>query len=235
MFLFQTNRLPRELLASTPSRHLYRGEYLYRQGETVQAVFAVVCGRVQLCTSTSEGRQVPLYTVGAGECVAEAALFAENYCSDVVSETESHVRAFPKRELRQTLLQNPDLAEEFMTLQAKRCHRLRTQLELRSLRSARERILQFLKMSALPNTSSITLDRPLKNMADDLGLTHESFYRTLKTLMDDGMVRRTGRLLELAVQTGDSTIELTKMATRIAPARPTPPASKKALVKTPVA
>jgi len=171
VFLFQTDRLPPELLASTSSQDLFRGQYLCRQGETVRAVFAVVCGRVQLCTTTTDGKQVPLYTVRAGECVAEAALFADTYCSDVLAETKSRVRGFSKDVLQKTLLENPHLAAEFMTLQAKRCNTLRINLELRSLRSARERILQFLAMSALPQTRALTLDRPLKNIADDLGLS----------------------------------------------------------------
>ena len=154
-------------------------------------MFAVEYGRLQLCASTSDGKQVPLYTVRTGECVAEAALFAENYCSDVVAEIRSRVRSFPIKALQETLRVRPDLAAEFMTLQAKRCQTLRISLELRSLRSARGRILQFIETFAPAGSKTVTLDRPFRNLADDLGLAHEVFYRTLAHLIEEGLVKRT--------------------------------------------
>ncbi len=143
MFLLRTDELPPELVGTSTLRDLARGEVLYFQGDPVEAVFVLLHGRLQLCTSTSDGRQVPLYIVRAGECVSEAAVFAEKYCSDVIAETKSRVRGFEKKALQNTLLKYPALAGEFMSLQATRCNTLRVSLELRSLRSARDRILQF--------------------------------------------------------------------------------------------
>jgi len=194
-FLLRSEALPEDLRAESSARDLARGETLYWQGEPAKAVFAVEYGRLQLCVSTTDGKQVPLYTVRSGECVAEAALFAENYCSDVVAEIGSRVRSFPIRALQDALRKRPDLAVEFMILQAQRCNSLRISLELRSLRSARCRILQFLQISAPPGSKTVTLDRTLKNLADDLGLAHEVFYRTLAQLIEDGLVKRTKNII----------------------------------------
>lgn len=197
MFLLRTEKLPPELVRASSLRDLARGEPLYFQGDPAEAVFVLLYGRLQLCTTTSEGRQVPLYVVRAGECVSEAAVFAERYCSDVIAETKSRVRGFEKKTLQNTFLRYPLLAQEFMTLQAIRCNTLRVSLELRSLRSARDRILQFLNI-AVPS-SGIRIDRPLRNIADDLGLTHESFYRTLNQLISEGVIRRTAKTIRLNV------------------------------------
>jgi len=45
-------------------------------------------------------------------------------------------------------------------------------------------------VTAVPGQSSVKLDRPLKSIADDLGLTHESFYRTLAQLVREGAISR---------------------------------------------
>jgi CRP-like cAMP-binding protein len=84
-----------------------------------------------------------------------------------------------------------------MALQAKRCNSLRISLELRSLRSARERILQFIQISAPDGSGKVKLDRTLKNVASDLGLTHETFYRTLADLIAEGVIARTRDSLSL--------------------------------------
>ncbi len=201
MFLFQTDQLPEELRAAATSLDLSRGQYLYYQGDQAQSVFIVRMGRVQLCTSLHGGQKVPLYTARAGECVAEAALFADYYCSDVVAETKSRVTAFPIHALRKTLVANTNFAVEFMTLQAKRCGSLRASLELRSLRSARDRILRFLAAST-QESEPLVLDRPLKTIADDLGLCHETFYRTWRTLLDQGHVSRTANVIHLHIPHG---------------------------------
>ena len=53
-----------------------------------------------------------------------------------------------------------------------------------------ERILQYLLVMAPPGRATIVVDRPLKSIADDLGLTHESFYRTLAQLAKELIIIR---------------------------------------------
>jgi len=198
MFLVHPDRLPTDLLTTSSLRDLAPGEILYYGGDPAGAVYVVLQGRVQLFFYTTEGKQVPLYVARSGECVSEAALFADVYCSDVMAEVQSRVRGFPKEALQNTLRECPHLAAEFMALQAQRFNRMRINLELRALRSARERILQYLQMSSLDGLRAIYIDRPLKHIAEDLGLSHETFYRTLTQLIGEGLVLRTKRTLSLA-------------------------------------
>jgi len=195
MFLLRTERLPSELRAAVVHRELVSGQVLYHRNDDAVAVFAVERGRLQLMSYTSEGKPVPLYVIRGGECVSEAALFAETYCGDVVAEVPSRVAMFPKSTLLSAFHDHPAMANEFMALLTKRFNMLRIRLELRNLHSARERILQYLMVTAGPGQTSIALDRPLKSIADDLGLTHECFYRTFAQLAKEGaVVRRSGSI-----------------------------------------
>jgi len=197
MFLSRPAELPPELLAASTSRDLDPGSVLYRRGDRASSVYVVFYGRLKLVSCTTEGKPVPLYVVRSGECVSEAALFADVYCSDVIAEVHSRVRAFPKECLQSALRDRPLLAAEFMALQTRRFNRLRIILEIRVLRSARERVLQYLRMADSSGLQTTRMDRPLKFLAEDLGLTHESFYRTLTQLIDEGLVVRTKGTLRL--------------------------------------
>lgn len=190
-FLLCPDRLPADLRAAVSYRDLAAGQMLYYRGDPANAIFAVERGRLRLFSYTSEGKQVPLYVVSPGECVSEAALFADAYCGDVVAEMPSRVAAFPKKPLLMAFQRDPAFAAEFMQKLTRRFNLLRVRLELRSLESARERILQYLLVTAPPGQTSVTLDRPLKSIADDLGLSHESFYRTLTALIKEGLITRT--------------------------------------------
>ena len=158
----------------------------------MRSLFALEYGRLQSWIATTDGKQILLYTVRSGECVLEEALFQDHHCSDVVAEIRSRVRSFPIAAVKATLRQRPDLAAEFMALQGNRFSALSLSLELRSLRSARSRIMQFIRASTPAGSN-----RTLKNIADDLGLTHEVFYRTLAQLIKEGLVRRTKRSITL--------------------------------------
>jgi len=186
LFLLRTDDLPEQLKTQATSLDLARGDTLCRRGDPVRSLFALEYGRLQSWVATTDGKQVPLYTVRSGECVLEEALFQDHHCSDVVAEIRSRVRSFPIAAVKATLRQRPDLAAEFMALQGNRFSALSLSLELRSLRSARSRIMQFIRASAPAGSN-----RTLKNIADDLGLTHEVFYRTLAQLIKEGLVRRT--------------------------------------------
>ncbi len=195
MFLLRPDKLPSDLKAVVTYRELVSGQFLHHRGDQAVAVCAVQSGRLQLFSYTTEGKPVPLYVIRGGECVAEAALFAETYCGDAVAEVASRVAVFPKTALVSALNEHPALANEFMTLLTKRFNMLRIRLELRNLQSARERILQYLMVTAAPGQTSVVLDRPLKSIADDLGLTHECFYRIFAQLTKEGsVVRRRGSI-----------------------------------------
>jgi CRP/FNR family transcriptional regulator, dissimilatory nitrate respiration regulator len=191
LFLLRTDDLPEQLRTQATSLDLARGDTLCRRGDPVRSLFALEYGRLQSWIATTDGKQILLYTVRSGECVLEEALFQNHHCSDVVAETRSRVRSFPIAAVKATLRQRPDLAAEFMALQGSRFSALSHSLELRSLRSARSRIMQFIRASAPAGSNGVRLDRTLKNIADDLGLTHEVFYRTLAQLIKEGLVRRT--------------------------------------------
>jgi len=195
IFLLRPERLPPDLLARVTHRNLAAKEVLYHRGDKAVAVFAVERGRLQLFSYTTEGKSVPLYVIRAGECVAEAALFADHYCGDVVAEVPSRVAIFPKGPLLQAFHEQPALSDDFMARLTRRFNLLRIRLELRTVQSARERVLQYIRWIASPDQTSILLDRPLKSIAEDLGLTHESFYRTLSQLVKEGaIVRQKGRI-----------------------------------------
>ena len=64
------------------------------------------------------------------------------------------------------------LARQVMTL--------RTRLEQRNIHSARDRVRHYLAINADPSGRTVVLSGTLKDMAAELGLTHEALYRTLR-------------------------------------------------------
>ena len=86
-----------------------------------------------------------------------------------------------------------------MALMAREIMRLRTRLEERNIRSARERVRHFLALNVGAAGRTVPLRGTLKDLAAELGLTHEALYRVLADLASDGEIRRSRSAIVLTV------------------------------------
>lgn len=138
---------------------------------------------------------MPLHVAHAGDTFSEAALFSPEYHCDAVADMDSEIEVHPKGALSRALRESPQAAQAFMAHLAGQVIGLRSRLEIRNIRSAQERVIQFLQLQA--GEATVTFARPLKDIAADIGLTHEAFYRTLAKLVSSGQIARNGRTITL--------------------------------------
>jgi CRP-like cAMP-binding protein len=177
-------------------RKVAAGCALFRQGDTTFAVFRVVSGRIRLIRVTPQGAEVPMHTARPGELFAEASIFSDRYHCDAIAVCDCAVLVYAKAELT---LRFRDSAEDlwaFAAEMARRIQALRTGLELRQIRSAPERVLQYLRLRC-DAQGRWKLDGTLKQLAEDVGLTHEALYRALATLERDSRIVRGDQEIEL--------------------------------------
>jgi|ERR1043166_1994945 CRP-like cAMP-binding protein len=181
--------LPQALRDGAKVRELGDGEYLFRQGDKANAIYEIERGRLTMVRYTSDSRTVIVHTARQGQLFAEAALFAQTYHCDGVAAGSTRVRVYPKERLLAAFNAEPKLALSFTAMLAHEIMALRARLEVRNVRSARERILQHLALIAeAPHV--FRLDGTLKDLAAEIGLTHEAFYRALAALEKDAAIER---------------------------------------------
>src|ERR1700751_3318545 len=132
--------LPASLESGSAVRVLAPGELLFRQGDPAAAIYKVESGRLRLIRRTVDDHLVILHTARRGDFFAEASLFAEAYHCDAVAAEQSGVRVYPKPIVMDALRTDPSLAEAFMARLAHQLQELRALMELRNIRSARERV-----------------------------------------------------------------------------------------------
>ena len=173
-------------------RSLDRNEVLFRQGEKAAAIYFIEVGRLRLERRTFDGRQLVLGTTPAGEFFVEAALFADTFHCDAVATVPSRVCVYPKAAVLNALRSNPENAMSFLALVAHQVIELRQRLELMKVRSAKERVMLYLDLNAGPDGHKVSLRNQLQDIANELGLTREAFYRTLASLEREGTIERVG-------------------------------------------
>ena len=193
-FRASTNRTGKTMLGlneqALERRSLDRNEILFRQGDNVTAIYFVESGRLRLERRTFDGRQLVLGTGPAGEFFVEAALFSDIYHCDAVATEPSRVRAYPKTVLLKVLRTDPTSSLSFLELMAHQVINLRQRLEVMKVRSAEERVLLYLDLHAGRDGRTVNLQSQLQDIAGELGLTREAFYRTLASLERAGVIER---------------------------------------------
>ncbi len=176
------------------TRRLGAGEALFREGDPATAIFRVVSGGVHLERSGRNGERVILHKARPGEFFAEAALFSTIYHCDAITGVPSDIEVYGKAAILATLRDDAAAAERFMALLARTLQTTRRRLELRNIRSARERLLLWI---ADGGPEGLLVEGHLQDLAAELGLTREAFYRTLKALEAEGAIARRGRRITL--------------------------------------
>jgi CRP-like cAMP-binding protein len=184
--------LPIAIRTSGIERKLIAGQALFRRGDRAAGLYEVVSGRIRLMGVDQEGRELAFGIRCAGDTVAEESLFSLSYCCIAVASTKSVVRLYQKGSLLAEFARNPKAAQLFAAVLSYRVMDLRTRLERRNIYSARDRVRHYL---AGAQDSTVILPGTVKDLAGELGLSHEALYRTLSEMKNEGeIVRHGGRI-----------------------------------------
>jgi CRP/FNR family transcriptional regulator, dissimilatory nitrate respiration regulator len=197
MDLLTVESLPEGLRNGIAYRNFAAKETLFQQGDAASAFFVVETGRVKLVRYTSGDKMVTFQVAGAGESLGEIGLFSDTYPCAAIAEAASRVIVYPKELLLSALQDNSDLAQDFIAILVTKIEALKLRLELRDIRKAHERVLQYLRYQVEGEENAIAFDRPLKDIAADLGLTPETLSRALTKLEEEGVIMRSRLVITL--------------------------------------
>jgi CRP-like cAMP-binding protein len=184
------------LFGLRPMRNLARDEPLFRQGERASAVFLIVRGRLRMVRNLASGDRITIHTGRTGELFAEGSLFSDVYQCGAIAAEPTRVRACSKAEMLAAIGDSPSTMLALLEQVTRSLHHARAMREFRNVRSADDRVLQHLHFLASKD-GAVVFDRPLLEVAEDVGLTHEAYYRALAALARAGAIKRTGRTIRI--------------------------------------
>jgi CRP-like cAMP-binding protein len=172
---------------SSKTIHLKNGQHLFTQGDAVKNIYYVKKGRIKLVRDTFEGTPILVHVAYAEESIAEASLFSTNYHCSALAGTKTEVTVYSKNELLKILQEKPESMMSLLRQLTTQVRDLRMLNEIKSIYNAKEKVLTYLAAEFHRDNES---DLPLKDIAQKIGMAHETFYRTLKALESDGKIKR---------------------------------------------
>jgi CRP-like cAMP-binding protein len=183
--------------AAAVERRLEPGQTLFRTGTPTVGLYEILKGTVRLVRIAASGREAILQIATAGDTLAEASLFSSTYHCDAIATAAAVVRLYPKAVVIDELERKPESVQAFAAVLAHQVMELRARLEQRNIHSARERVRHYLTIKADPGRKKVALTGTLKELAAELGLSHEALYRTLADMTADGEIERRKRTIRL--------------------------------------
>ena len=182
--------LPRTVRIAGVERALKAGDVLFRAEQRTVGLYEVITGKLRLVRVDRAGREALLHVAVAGETLAEASLFASAYHCDAIAATNAVVRLYPKALVLAEFERNPEAAQAFMAMLSRQVMKLRTRIEQRNIHSARDRVRHYLALNTGADGRNVKVTGTLKDLAGELGLTHEALYRTLADMAATGEIER---------------------------------------------
>jgi len=176
--------LPEELAELAWRQHLGRGERLFITGGPPRGMLFLLAGEVRLVRVSVDGSEVILQRIRRG-FVAEASLNSATYHCDAVAASDGELLGFPIGPFR-AALSTAAFRDFWIALLSGEVRSLRARCERLALTRTAERVIHYLQSEGREGV--VTLAQAKKIWAAELGVSHESLYRTL------ALMRRTGRI-----------------------------------------
>jgi len=186
--------LPPAVLALCTLKSLKKNTLLFKTGKKPEWMFFVLSGEVTLERLSQHGDPVVLQRTRHG-FVSEASLQSPKYHCDAVVVAEAEIIQIPIQTLADALSTDPDFAGRWINMLNQEVKRLRLQCERLSMKSVKDKVLHLINTEG--QNGKYQVNTGLKSLAGQLGITHESLYRTLAVLEKSKTIRREDGLLVL--------------------------------------
>lgn len=175
---------------------LKKKEILYREGDPADALFTVVSGSIKISVGHSRNQEKVIDLVGRGQCFGEIPMFLHGPCPSTAQAMEdSYLLSVSRSALMEALDHNCLLAGRMLAGVCRRMHTLIKDIDNCHLRSSSQRLASYL-LQHRPDMHSrhydVVLPGSKHDVASILGLSRETFSRTLHQLEEENIIRVTG-------------------------------------------
>ena len=170
-------------------RRFDKGQTIFREGDEAPGLFVVVSGMVRVFKLSPGGKEHVLHLAGPAQTFAEVAVLGGFACpahAEAVEATQCVL--LPAAAFRRLLRDDHELCLRLLAGMSQWVRYLVDRIEDIALRDALGRLARYLLAARDPHDNTINLPGLKKHLASHLNLTSETLSRTLRRLLEAGLL-----------------------------------------------
>ena len=191
MFSMLSESQAQYLSQSVVKQRLKRGERIVEQGKKSDALYIILAGRARVVVTNSQGREVILASLGAGDCIGEMSLIDNKaHSASVEAEVQTDVLVLGRADFSAALAESHTMALSIMRGLVQRLRKADQQIESLALLDVYGRVARtLLEMSEVINEQRIIRNKVSRqDMAKIVGASREMVSRVMKDLEERGVI-----------------------------------------------
>jgi CRP-like cAMP-binding protein len=192
-------RLRNELRAKAKYQDFKRDAYVYRRGEDGDFLVAVMSGRLRLCLSSPDGKEILFSMIERGEMVGEVSVIDEKpRATDLIVDADSTLMIIYRKDFIPLLMSSPEAMISMMRTDFNWLRRYIHTIELTALQDVPLKFVHYLLGLARDygeeKDGKIHVQAHLsqKEMAQQIGCSRESVNKQLAALIEKKLVMLAG-------------------------------------------
>lgn len=190
-------------------RDYERGQFIHRAGESSDSLFIVHTGRIKVYRLAETGKEQLVRILEPGDFAGELALFSSSsHDSYAQAMQASQVCTIRQVDLRELLLQYPDISLHMLVELSRRLDTSEKQTAAIATASINARLAQYLAgLAQQEGSAEFSLPMSRRHLASFLGTTPETVSRRLGEFEAAGWIRQSGQR-KITIQDLDALLSL---------------------------
>ncbi len=175
-----------EVAAAAQIRHLAADNAIFHEGDTSDAIYITVTGRVKIVTTSSDGKEFILTVLGAGQVFGEMGLLeTAPRSASVITITDVELLVIKREEFEHLLSTSPGISRKLMTILSRRLRRANSKMESLAYMDVAGRLARYLLDMALDHGQRlgngwVVVRRPThSDIAHSIGTSRETVSRLI--------------------------------------------------------
>lgn len=169
------------LCTHAQTNHLLPGEVLFHEGDPAWHWYIVHTGQIELIRFCCEGNERVFHRFGAGQCIAEVAMFMAHrrYPMQAQASEPTTVWRLERQALQKACAEHPPLALRLLENFSHRLYHYINEVEWMTVSSAPQRLAAYLLRLSERQGTQLELPSSQRQLAATLGIRPETLSRLL--------------------------------------------------------